>query len=180
MAIHLFMNISQFKDTFNTLAGLKKIKFKIPENRADQKAIFSITLMENQIMQKRQRIILFTSACILITMLLFPPFECRDSGTISNKGYGFILNPPENDSDRGIASVNSGLLFIQSMIVIIASYMFFLSFKSIKEKVEAEKKRHEFKIALMDRHSDPKKFADEYIEKYLMESLSKPPRSGNC
>jgi amino acid transporter len=131
-------------------------------------------------MKKRQRIILFTSACILVLMLLFPPFEYQDSGTIYNEGYSFILNPPKNDSVRINASVNSILLFIQSLIVIIAGGMFFLAFKPKKKEVKAEKKRHEFKFALLDKHADPQKFADEYIEKCLKESLPKPPRRGNC
>jgi hypothetical protein len=136
-------------------------------------------LAQEKIVKKRQRLILLVSACVLILMLWFPPFECRDSGTIYNEGYSFILNPPKN-SEHGIASVNSRLLFIQSVIVIIAGYMFFLSFKPRKKEVDTEKKRQEFKIAVFDKNTNPDRFADDYLEKYLKECLPKPPKRGNC
>jgi hypothetical protein len=130
-------------------------------------------------MKKRQRLILLVSACVLILMLLFPPFECQDSGTIYNEGYSFILNPPKN-SRLSIASVNSRLLFIQSIVVILAGYMTFLAFKPRKKEVDAEKQQQKFKIAVFDKNADPDKFADEYLERYLKECLPKPPKRGNC
>jgi hypothetical protein len=53
-----------------------------------------------------QRIILVTTAQILVVMLLFPPYQSttvNNYNAIFNESYSYILNPPEyDDSTNGI------------------------------------------------------------------------------
>ncbi len=64
-------------------------------------------------MNKKQKMILAVGAGVVVMMMLFPPFQFHTlGGATFNKGYAFILDPPELN-DMGDATVNSLLLLVQ-------------------------------------------------------------------
>lgn len=77
-------------------------------------------------MNKNQRTVAVVVASIMLTMLLFPPFEAiRQYGKFS-LGYSFILMPPEFLGD---GTVNIGLLLMEWVMVIVGGVMGWVFFK---------------------------------------------------
>jgi hypothetical protein len=70
-------------------------------------------------MNKTQRVTLLATAVVLVFMLLFPPFKAEMVNTVRlNRGYAFVLSPPDSDpdsygNDSFKARVDSGLLVVQ-------------------------------------------------------------------
>jgi hypothetical protein len=79
-------------------------------------------------MNNPQRKVLVASVCVVVVMLIFPPFQFRlPNGVIQNMGYGFIFEPPKYNSQLA-ASVNSALLLVQWIgVTIIGGALWFLA-----------------------------------------------------
>lgn len=73
-------------------------------------------------MNKKQRIVLITTAVVLFIMLLFPPFS--EEGL--NEGYAFVFSPP------GFAKITSGALLAQCLIVTVIGVLLCFAFKNSK------------------------------------------------
>ncbi len=65
-------------------------------------------------MNKNQKIVVIAVGIIMLVMLLFPPFEVISSHGTFNRGYSFILEPPDHRS-----CVNIGLLLMQWIVIIV-------------------------------------------------------------
>ncbi len=77
-------------------------------------------------MNKNQKIVLISTAFLLLVMLLFPPFLITYSGGVKyNLGYSFILSPP-ND---GTGYVDVGALAMQFFVILFIGMSCFLLFK---------------------------------------------------
>jgi len=92
-------------------------------------------------MNKKQKIVLIVVAIVILLMLLYPPFQITYRGSISNTGYGFIMNPP-----KAWSVVNSSTLLLQWLGVLIVGVLVFfllkdnglLSSRKVREKNEGQ------------------------------------------
>ncbi len=64
-------------------------------------------------MNGSQKRVLLVAACVVVLMLLFPPFHFTTAyGVEFNLGYSFLLSPPLNGNYQP-GSVNIGMLLTQ-------------------------------------------------------------------
>ena len=76
-------------------------------------------------MDKRQKVVLFITAGILILMLLVPPFSTYYKGNkIKDFGYHFIVDTPDPR-----ATINMPKLLIQYIFVITIGGILYIAFK---------------------------------------------------
>ena len=62
-------------------------------------------------MNKHQKQVLILCAVVLLSMMLFPPFQAQVQGTVFNLGYHYLAEPPRRGSIP--ASVNVQMLLVQ-------------------------------------------------------------------
>jgi len=77
-------------------------------------------------MNKKQKVILFIFAFLLLAALLFPPFHL-DKGQEGdyNTGYSFILMPSKNDLSR----IDTKTLFLEYLFIVTIGSALVLAFK---------------------------------------------------
>jgi len=77
-------------------------------------------------MNKKQKIILFIFAFLLLAALLFPPFHLNkgEEGDY-NTGYSFILMPAKND----LSMIDAKSLFLQYLFIVTIGGALLLAFK---------------------------------------------------
>lgn len=76
---------------------------------------------------RKQRVVLYLSAAMIVLMLLIPPFHFQTSGSVFNLGYSFLFNPPRMGQAQG--TVNSGLLFVQWIAVLFVTGLLCVALK---------------------------------------------------
>ncbi|MDH5414579.1 MAG: hypothetical protein OEW87_10610, partial [Flavobacteriaceae bacterium] len=92
--------------------------------------------------------ILFTSAIIIILMLIFPPFYAESNGNAFSMGYAFILDPPHL-SNRAYAIVHVGLLIAQWFTVLfLGAVLVFFQLSKSHECIDLEEKVNELILQL--------------------------------
>lgn len=85
-------------------------------------------------MNEKQRLVLFTTAAILVVMLLFPPFQSIYlQGVTTNEGYSFILSAPTYEISRRTVSaqVNRTMLLIQFVVVTTAAGLLYFALSKV-------------------------------------------------
>lgn len=81
-------------------------------------------------MNTKQRVVLFSTAVILALMLLFPPFYGNmPDKFVENKGYHFILTPPEFTYVEILTRIDFGVLFVQYLFIITIGGILCFAFK---------------------------------------------------
>jgi hypothetical protein len=81
-------------------------------------------------MNSKQQTILFISAAVIFSMLLFPPFHLRlENGAEFNMGYSFLFNPPSL-STNAFGTINIGTLLVQWVAVILIAGILLLAVRN--------------------------------------------------
>jgi hypothetical protein len=103
-------------------------------------------------MNKNQKRILIGMIVIIVSMLLYPPFQGR--GSVSNDGYGWIFYPKYK------TTVNSVLLLIQWLGVLIVGGIALLLAKSVEQKPQSSIVKNEGPIS-----TQPTQIPDDDLKK---------------
>jgi hypothetical protein len=84
-------------------------------------------------MNKKQRIILFVVASVILLMLLFPPFQSNIRDLAINAGYSFIFKPPLYERHIA-ATVDTEMLNTQVFIILAIGVLCWFAFKNNEKK----------------------------------------------
>ena len=78
-------------------------------------------------MNRKQIIVLWIGIAAIVFMGIVPPWVVSIQGAIEQRGYGFILIPPEK-----YCHINTSRLYVQWIMVAVATGGFIVTFKDKK------------------------------------------------
>jgi len=79
-------------------------------------------------MNKKQIIVLWIGIAAIVVMGIIPPWVVSIQGAIEQRGYGFILIPPEK-----YCHINTSRLYVQWIMVAVVTGGFLVTFKDKKK-----------------------------------------------
>jgi hypothetical protein len=111
--------------------GFIRMPFKVEELIRDLQEVIGLSVdtasARRVTMNKKQQLVLFVSAAVIVGMLLYPPFHFQAAEAIVNVGYSFLLKPP-----MGKTTVNVTMLLVQWIGVIFVGALLWFAFQDRK------------------------------------------------